>query len=84
VTLDAGASSRVTPNVKLIGENRNVFNSFVEDTPQGLVNAEKLGNLINLKQFNTNQTNKVTNALYENYYNKVFPKAIGETARNDT
>jgi hypothetical protein len=79
-TFGAGASSRVTKNVKLIGENRNVFNSFVEDTPQGLVNAEKLGNLINLKQFNSNQTKKVTNALYENYYNKVFPKASGETA----
>jgi hypothetical protein len=52
----------------------------MDDTEQGLINAEKLGNLINLKQFNTNQTNKVTNALYENYYNKVFPKAIGETA----
>jgi hypothetical protein len=79
-TFGAGASSRVTKNVKLIGENRNVFNSFVEDTPQGLVNAEKLGNLINLKQFNSNQTKKVTNALYENYYNKVFPKSFGETA----
>jgi hypothetical protein len=79
-TFGAGASSRVTKNVKLIGENRNVFNSFVEDTPQGLVNAEKLGNLINLKQFNSNQINKVTNALYENYYNKVFPKAAGEAA----
>jgi hypothetical protein len=79
-TFGAGGSSRVTKNVKLIGENRNVFNSFVEDTPQGLVNAEKLGNLINLKQFNSNQTKKVTNALYENYYNKVFPKSFGETA----
>jgi hypothetical protein len=75
-----GSSSRVTPNVKLLGKNRNVFNSFMDDTEQGLINAEKLGNLINLKQFNTNQTNKVTNALYENYYNKVFPKAIGETS----
>jgi hypothetical protein len=75
-----GSSSRVTPNVKLLGKNRNVFNSFMDDTEQGLINAEKLGNLINLKQFNTNQTNKVTNALYENYYNKVFPKAIGEAA----
>lgn len=79
-TFGAGASSRVTKNVKLIGENRNVFNSFVEDTPQGLVNAEKLGNLINLKQFNSDQTKKVTNALYENYYTKVFPKVSGETA----
>jgi hypothetical protein len=75
-----GPSSRVVPNVQLLGKNRNVFNSFIDDTEQGLINAEKLGNLINLKQFNTNQTNKVTNALYENYYNKVFPKAIGETS----
>ena len=79
-TFGAGSSSRVTKNVKLIGENRNVFDSFVNDTPEGLVNAEKLGNLISLKQLNSAQTKKVTNALYENYYNKVFPKAPGEKA----
>jgi len=79
-TFGAGSSSRVTKNVSLKGTGRNVFNSFVEDTPEGLINAEKLGNLISLKELNSNQTKKITNALYENYYNKVFPKAPGEAA----
>ena len=77
-TIGAGPGSKITKQVSLKGTGRNVFNSFVEDTPEGLINAEKLGNLISLKELNSNQTKKITNALYENYYNKVFPKAPGE------
>ena len=33
-----------------------------------LNNAERLGNLINMKQFNFSQLNKIKGSLYQHYY----------------
>ena len=74
-------------NVKLPGNQKNIFNSFIDDTPASLNNSAKLGNILNLEALTTKgdikgtlvkqqDINKITNALYENYYNKVIPKRV--------
>ena len=77
-----GESSQVLKPFSLTGNNRNVFESFTSKTNESLNNAEKLGNLINAKGnnrvVNKNQINRIKAALYENYYDKVMPKAAGE------
>jgi len=77
-----GESSQVLKPFSLTGNNRNVFEAFTSKTNESLNNAEKLGNLINAKGnnrvVNKNQINRIKAALYENYYDKVMPKAAGE------
>ena len=74
-------------NMKLEGNVQNMFKRFVNNTDEGLVNAQKLGNLLQLQKLTTKgdlkgmlfkqqDINKITNALYENYYNKVIPKMV--------
>jgi len=74
-------------NVKLPGNQKNIFNAFVDNTPTSLNNSAKLGNILKLQNLTTKgdikgtivkqqDINKITNALYENYYNKVIPKRV--------
>ena len=72
-----GNSSRVLKPVQLTGNNRNAFQAFVNNTNESLNNAEKLGNILKGKIATVNQRNRIESALYENYYNKVFPETAG-------
>jgi len=74
-----GDSSRVLKPLELVGNNRNAFMSFMNNTTEGLNNAEKLGNLINSKNINSNQQSRIKSSMYEFYYGKVFPEVAGET-----
>ena len=72
-----GDSSRVLKPLQLVGNNRNAFQAFVNNTNESLNNAEKLGNILKGKIVTVNQRNRIESALYENYYNKVFPETAG-------
>ena len=72
-----GDSSRVLKPLQLVGNNRNAFQAFVNNTNESLNNSEKLGNILKGKIVTVNQRNRIESALYENYYNKVFPETAG-------
>ena len=76
-----GDSSRVLKPLQLTGNNRNAFQAFVNNTNESLNNAEKLGNILKGNAATVNQRNRIQSALYENYYNKVFPETVGETGK---
>ena len=76
-----GDSSRVLKPLQLTGNNRNAFQAFVNNTNESLNNAEKLGNILKGNNVTVNQRNRIESALYENYYNKVFPETVGEAGQ---
>lgn len=76
-----GDSSRVLKPLQLTGNNRNAFQAFVNNTNESLNNAEKLGNILKGNNVTVNQRNRIESALYENYYNKVFPETVGGVGR---
>lgn len=76
-----GDSSRVLKPMQLTGNNRNAFQAFVNNTNESLNNAEKLGNILKGNAATVNQRNRIQSALYENYYNKVFPETAGGTGK---
>jgi len=73
-----GPSKRVTRNIEgRVGKSRSLFTKFIDDTNESIDEALKLKELIDSKAFTVAQTNKINNSLYENYFNKVFPKKSG-------
>jgi len=60
-----------------VGKNRSLFSKFIDDTDQSVDEAFRLKNIIDSGQLTVANTNKINNALYENYFNKVFPKKSG-------
>ena len=60
-----------------VGKNRSLFSKFIDDTNQSVDEAFRLKNIIDSGQLTVANTNKINNALYENYFNKVFPKKSG-------
>jgi len=72
-----GPKPQVIRSASLTGTGRNVFDSITASTKEGLNNAERLGNLIDGKFLNFNQTNKIKGSLYQHYYDNVLPKEAG-------
>ena len=73
-----GPSKRVTANIEgRVGKSRSLFTKFIDDTNESIDEALKLKELIDSKAFTVSQINKINNSLYENYFNKVFPKKSG-------
>ena len=76
-----GPKPQVVRKASLTGTGKSVFDQMIDSGKEGLNNAERLGNLINMKQFNFSQLNKIKGSLYQHYYDNVFPKAVGEKGK---
>ena len=79
-----GSKSKVMQQVESPGVGRRVFDNFTDGSNESINQAFKLSQLLKTEGVvNTAQKNKINNALYNNYFNKVYKTVDGKPVKNN-
>ena len=79
-----GSGRKVIQQVESPGIGRSTFEKFTDGSNESINQAFKLSQLLKTEGVvNTAQKNKINNALYNNYFNKVYKTVDGKPVKNN-